>query len=385
MIDCAFFYKELTKRGIEFWTGVPDSLLKDFCAFLSDNFCDDKHIIAVNEGAAIALAAGHYLARGKPALVYMQNSGIGNAVNPLLSLISNEVYGIPLLLLIGWRGEPGFHDEPQHSTQGRLTLSLLDALEIPYCVLSQNEEDAQLQIDLAVSEIERTHGAYALVVRKGTFAANSGKGLANKENAIPLYKNVPSLTREEVIEAVTSAAREGEVFFSTTGMASRELWELREKHGEGHGRDFLVVGSMGHASSIALGFALARQDVSVCCLDGDGAALMHLGTIASIGAIGSRFLKHFRHIVLNNGAHDSVGGQPTIAPLISLAGIAVASGYASVRVVASKEELNAALLECKEGPAFIEVLVKKGARPDLSRPTVSAEENKKAFMQGVNP
>lgn len=371
MIRPQFFYELLKENGTGFFTGVPDSLLKSFCAYLTDTAGSKNHIIAANEGCAVGLAAGHYFATGRVPLVYMQNSGLGNTVNPLLSLADREVYSVPMLLVIGWRGEPNVHDEPQHIKQGRVTCSLLDAMEIPYCILSDEEAEAKLQLEKAYSHIKASSSPYAVVVRKGIF--DSYKLKTNE--AVPA-----EMSREEAIEKIILNAPSNACFVSTTGMASRELYELRDKHGQGHAKDFLTVGSMGHASQIALGIALTKEDKTVFCIDGDGAAIMHLGGLT---AIGSQRPKNMVHIVLNNGAHDSVGGQPTVGRKINLCAVAQACGYDKVVSVKTLEELQSRLKELctNSGSVFIEVLVSKGARADLGRPKSSPIENKKAFME----
>jgi phosphonopyruvate decarboxylase len=359
----------LTAAGVSFFTGVPDSLLKSFCAYLTDHAGEDRHIIAANEGGAVGLAAGFYLASGKIPLVYMQNSGIGNAVNPLLSLADSDVYRIPLILLIGWRGEPGVKDEAQHVKQGKVTLSLLEAMGIPYAVLTDNEAETEKQLAACFDYLKKESAPYALVVRKGYF------------DSYTLQKQEPSMgemTREAAIEEIIKLSDPNEIYFSTTGMASRELWELRERQGGDHGRDFLTVGSMGHASQIALGAALQKPDSRFTCLDGDGAAIMHLGSLAIIG---SRRPENFRHIVLNNGAHDSVGGQPTVGQKINLAAIARASGYAEAVSTATAEELRSVLEKKNKSPLFIEVKVRKGNRSNLGRPSSTPIENKEALMK----
>ena len=301
----------------------------------------------------------------------MQNSGLGNTVNPLLSLADREVYSVPMLLVIGWRGEPNVHDEPQHIKQGRVTCSLLDAMEIPYCILSDEEAEAKVQLEKAYSHIKASSSPYAVVVRKGIF--DSYKLKTNE--AVPA-----EMSREEAIEKIVLNAPSNACFVSTTGMASRELYDLRDKHGQGHAKDFLTVGSMGHASQMALGIALAKEDKTVFCIDGDGAAIMHLGGLT---AIGSQRPKNMMHIILNNGAHDSVGGQPTVGRKINLCAVAQACGYDKVVSVKTLEELQSRLKELctNSGSVFIEVLVSKGARADLGRPKSSPIENKKAFME----
>jgi phosphonopyruvate decarboxylase len=369
LITAEYFYSKLTEKGVGFFSGVPDSLLKDFCAYITDHAEKQNHIIAVNEGAAVGLACGYHLATGRIPLVYMQNSGIGNAVNPLLSLADNDVYRIPLVLVIGWRGEPGVHDEPQHIKQGKVTCSLLESMGIPYAVLENNDDGVNNQIETCFKTISETGSPYALVIRKDTFAQYT---LQKKEehNAV--------MTREEAIEEI--ASNRGGIIVSTTGMISRELYELRDKAGAGHARDFLTVGSMGHASSIALSIALQKPQLQVTCLDGDGAALMHMGSLA---AIGQQKPPNYCHIVLNNGAHDSVGGQPTIAPFIDIPAIARACGYTKVHQAKTKKELKKILAKKNEGLTFIEVKVKKGARKDLGRPKTTPQENKAAFMKFI--
>jgi phosphonopyruvate decarboxylase len=369
LIEAAYFYNKLVESGVGFFSGVPDSLLKDFCAYITDHTDTHNHIIAVNEGAAVALASGYHLATGRLALVYMQNSGIGNAVNPLLSLADNEVYCIPLVLVIGWRGEPGTHDEPQHIKQGKVTCSLLESMGIPYTVLEKNEDSVNSQIKSCFKTIVETGAPHAFVIRKDTFVPYTPQ---NKE------EHDAVMTREEAIEEI-AASRNG-IIVSTTGMISRELYELREKAGSGHERDFLTVGSMGHASSIALSIALQNQQLQVTCLDGDGAALMHMGALA---AIGTQKPRNYCHIILNNAAHDSVGGQPTIAPFIDIPAIVRACGYVHVYHAKTKEELKNILTEKHEGLTFIEVKVKKGARKDLERPKSTPIENKAALMKYI--
>lgn len=371
MIQPQFLYALLKANGTSFFTGVPDSLLKDFCAYLTDTVDTHHHIIAANEGCAIGLASGHYFATGTIPLVYMQNSGLGNTVNPVLSLADPAVYSVPLLLMIGWRGEPGGgHDEPQHSKQGKVTCALLEAMDIPYLILETDEEKAALQIVDSYKAIKERSAPFALVVRKATFAHYM---LRTNESV------AAEMTREQAIEQIIVHTPTNAVFVSTTGMASRELYELREKHGQKHDRDFLTVGSMGHASQIALGIALCKQDKKVICIDGDGAALMHLGGMSTIGTQKS---KNIVHIVLNNGAHDSVGGQPTVGRKVQLCAIAEGCGYEQAVCVNSQAGLAAALDAAivATAPVFIEILVTKGSRPDLGRPSSSPIENKKAFM-----
>lgn len=371
MIQPKDFIERLREGGVEFFAGVPDSLLKNLCAYITDNVSRENNIIAANEGGAVALAAGYHLATGKTGCVYMQNSGEGNAVNPLLSLMDADVYRMPLLLVIGWRGEPGVHDEPQHVKQGKVTLSLLDAMGIEYAVLDENWEG---QVDEALRVIRETNGIYALIVRKGTF------------EEYKLQNQVASewpLGREEAIQIVVDKLRDDDIVVSTTGMISRELFEYREAKHQGHAHDFLTVGSMGHASQIALGIALQKPNRRIMVFDGDGAAIMHLGNMAITA---SQAPKNYIHIVYNNGAHDSVGGQPTVGLEINLPQIGAAMGYKTVLNATNAEELNAALSQLDDcaKPALLQICVRKGNRKDLGRPTTTPQENKEALMAELN-
>ena len=376
MISPKFFYDTLASKGIDFYAGVPDSLLKNLCAYITDH-ADAKHnIIAANEGGAMGLAAGHYLATGQIPVVYMQNSGEGNIINPLASLTDKEVYNIPVLLVIGWRGKPGVHDEPQHVKQGKVTTGLLNVMGIDYTVLSKEEDKAAKQIEKAIEYMQQTKECYALVVEKDTFDEYK---LSSSDST--LHTSL-SLSREEAIQIVSATLGEKDVIVSTTGMISRELFEYRAAKNQGHERDFLTVGSMGHASQIALGIALEKPDRRVWCFDGDGASIMHMGSMAIVG---SKAPKNYVHVVFNNGAHDSVGGQPTVGLSIDLPAIAKAVGYKHVYSVDNKEELERLLTSCilpltPEGAAFIEVKVKKGNRKDLGRPTTTPIQNKEALM-----
>jgi len=369
MIDCGKFYQILKENGVDFFTGVPDSLLKSLCAYIADNTAPEKNIIAANEGGAIALAAGYHLATKKTGLVYMQNSGLGNAVNPLTSLSDKEVYGIPILLVIGWRGEPGVKDEPQHAKQGKITPDILKIIGIPYKILD-SDSDAEKIIKEATQYIQAKSSPYALLVRKDAF---------NHYELNKKHHDIYKLSREEAIRTVMGHINKKDVVVATTGHISRELFEYREKQKQGHGSDFLTVGSMGHASSIALGIALSKPDRRVFCLDGDGAVIMHMGSLAISGSITP---DNFIHIVLNNGAHDSVGGQPTTAFSISIPQIAKSCGYKKVFLAATKDDIKKKLLVLKsaKGPSLLEIRVKRGARRDLGRPTTTPEENKKTFM-----
>ena len=368
------FFNLLKEHNVNCYCGVPDSLLKDFCAYITDNTTAKEHTITANEGNAIALGAGHYLATGNPAVVYMQNSGLGNCVNPLLSLTDEEVYNIPLLLLIGWRGEPGVKDEPQHIKQGKVTEKLLETMGIKFEILPDDINKAKLLIDEAFTYMKQTQKVYAFIVKKGTF---------EKYSLVHKTQNNYELLREEAIEKIISSLNYKDIVVSTTGYISREVYETREKLGQGHKQDFLTVGSMGHTSSIAIGIAIEKPDRNVFCFDGDGAFLMHQGAII-VNA--SKKLKNFKHIVFNNEAHDSVGAQPTALGGICLDSIALNSGYTKTYKVSTKEELDNILPVFLKNNcnSFLEIKVKCGARSNLGRPKEKPCENKLLFMQNLN-
>lgn len=371
MLNPDFFIKTLEESQIVFFTGVPDSLLKNICAYIADNVLERNNIVAANEGGAMGLAVGYYLSTGKIPVVYMQNSGEGNIVNPLLSLTDADVYNIPVLLLIGWRGEPGIKDEPQHKKQGKVTLELLKAMGVKYAVLSKDEVEARGQIESAVAYMTATKEAFALVVRKDTFASY---------NLSSAGTSAFEMSRESAIKICADALEPDDIVVSTTGMISRELFEYRAHNNLGHHRDFLTVGAMGHASQIALGIALQKSSRKVFVFDGDGAAIMHMGAMAISASMQAN---NFYHIIFNNGAHDSVGGQPTIGFKIDFCRIAEACGYKRCFCVKTETELKTALAEfvSASGPVLLEVRVKKGNRADLGRPTKTPVENKEAFMK----
>ena len=371
MLRPEFFVNTLKEHSIDFYAGVPDSLLKNICAYITDNLPAEQNIIAANEGGAMGIAAGYHLATGKLPVVYMQNSGEGNIINPLASLTDKEVYNIPVLLVIGWRGRPGVKDEPQHVKQGKVTTGLLNVMGINYAILPKDEAEAAKQIKIAVEYMKATNECYALVIEKDTFDSYK---LQNVE------KNNLTISREEAIQKVTANIEDSACIVATTGMISRELFEARTAWNQGHERDFLTVGSMGHASQIALGISLQKPERKVYCFDGDGASLMHMGNMAITASMNC---KNYVHVVFNNGAHDSVGGQPTVGLKIDLCGVAKAVGYKATYSVDTMEQLEATLAEVKntEGPVLLQVCVKKGNRKDLGRPTTTPLQNKEALME----
>ena len=357
--------------GSKFYTGVPDSQLKPLCDYLMNHYGIDQkhHIIAANEGNCTALAAGYHLATRKIPVVYMQNSGEGNIINPVASLLSDKVYAIPMIFVIGWRGEPGVADEPQHIFQGEVTLKLLKDMDIAYSVIGEETTKEEFhKIRREFDNILNRGKSIAFIIRKGALSYD----------VPPCYENENSIKREDAIRHILEASGANPII-STTGKASRELFELREAAGVGHQYDFLTVGSMGHSSSIALGVALNQPTKKVWCIDGDGAALMHMGAMALIGA---NKPKNLVHIIINNSAHETVGGMPTVAGQIDLITIAKGCGYPNAVQVTSLNELDKELSVAKERMelTMIEVLCSIGARANLGRPTTTPQENKKGFM-----
>ncbi len=370
-IKPADFFKKLTSHGVEFFTGVPDSLLKEFCLCIDDSIVGDKHIIAANEGNAVALAAGYYLAQKSIPLVYMQNSGLGNAINPLLSLCDSDVYSIPLLVLVGWRGEPGVKDEPQHTKQGKVQLELLKALDIPYKIISQNDNQFAMQISNGVEIAKTENRPVVFLIKKGTF----------EKYTTEIEKSpIQCMKREEALEIILRNLDDNTIVVSTTGKTSREIFEIREKNDQSHEQDFLTVGSMGHCSAIALGIALAKPHRQVVCIDGDGAMLMHLGSLTSIAILKP---KNFRHILMNNEVHESVGGQKTAAKELDMTAIVNSLGSSKLFNAETPADLEQKFIDFVScpGPSFLEVKIQSGSRDNLGRPTIKPVDNKENFMK----
>ena len=369
-IKPADFFKKLTSHGVEFFTGVPDSLLKESCLCIDDFIPKDKHIITANEGNAIALAAGYYLAQKSIPLVYMQNSGLGNAVNPLLSLCDPEVYAIPMVVVIGWRGEPGVKDEPQHVKQGKVQIELLETMNIPYEIISKDDGQIESKISKIIKLAEDENRPAVLLIKKGTF---------EKYSEVIQEPDNQRIKREDALTIVLENLDDRDIIVATTGKTSREIFEIREKMGQSHHQDFLTVGSMGHCSSIALGIALAKPQREVVCIDGDGAMLMHLGSLTSIASLKP---KNFRHILMNNEVHESVGGQDTAAKSIDLAAIVEAMGITEIYKAETASDLKIQFPDFKTcvGPSFLEVKIRPGSREDLGRPTIEPADNKNDFM-----
>lgn len=389
-LEPEYFVKALKRRGTTSFFGVPDSLLKGFSSYVADHSSPADHVIAANEGNAIAMAAGHYLATGTVPCVYMQSSGVGNTVNPILSMLHREVHCIPCLMVVGWHGQPLVDTgaDPGHMAQGKLTEHCLTAMDVPYSILGESE-DVCCSLDTALDKAYYHFGndgtPYAILVENNTIAIYQQKSGGEGVQGL-------TMTREQALEQILRQLNDRDIVVSTTGEISRELFAIRQRMGVGHDRDFLTAGAMGHCSAVAVGVALAQPDRQVVCIDGDGSAVMHMGALAVNGGIaavknvhsGHGSLRNFKHIVLNNGAHDSEGGQPTAGFDVSLTGIARASAYFVVREDAAIEvgDLVNALSELRacDGPAFLEVFVKRGARPDLARPGIAPRGNRDAFM-----
>ena len=364
MIDPQKFYNTLTENNFKFFTGVPDSLLKELCMCITDN-AEDNHIISANEGNALAIACGYNIATSDYAVVYMQNSGLGNIVNPLLSLADEKVYKIPMLLIIGYRGEPKIKDEPQHITQGELTLPLLETLCIKYFILN---DDYNNQIKACLDYIKENQKPVALVVRNNTFSVYKNQIKSNNRN---------QLSREEVLEMIIKNLSDNDFIVSTTGKTSREIFEIREKNNQGHANDFLTVGSMGHTSSLALGISIFSKR-NIFCIDGDGSFIMHMGGLA---VAVQNCKDNFKYIIINNGCHESVGGQPTISNNIDIPAILKGFGFEKVFNIYSKEELENVIPVLKNnGKTAVIVNTNDKSRKNLGRPTTSPQFNKEEFQ-----
>jgi len=368
MINSRAFYTKLKEFDVGLFAGVPDSLLKDLCAYIEDHAGVGEHVITANEGNAVAIAAGYHLTTGSLAAVYMQNSGLGNAINPLTSIADSKVYKIPMVLIVGWRGEPGVKDEPLHVKQGEITQQQLNILGIPHWILDK-DSDLDVTLEAAMQELKRTGAPIAILVRNGTFTRYESQRKPD---------SISQMRREDALRCLLSLIGDALVI-STTGKTSRELFELRAEHG-GIQRDFLSVGAMGHTASIALGAALGNPHKQIVCIDGDGSVLMHMGALPIIGDLAP---KNLVHVLLNNAAHESVGGQPTVGGKIDFKSIALASGYKDYKVASDAVGITAAwrAIQKQPGPVFLEIKIAIGSRDDLGRPTSTPQENKRAFMQ----
>ena len=372
MLSCENLFGIFKNNDINFFTGVPDSTFKDWMKFLVDEH-DGRltNIIACNECEAIAVAAGYNLATGKIGVAYMQNAGEGKTVNPLTSLCDKEVYSIPMLLMIGWRGEPGIVDEPQHVKMGRITIPLLETLEVPYQILPDTAEETEKVIVKMKEKAEKIQGPVAIIMKKG---------LLEKYEAKTQIKTDHEMKREDAVKVIVDNLEGSEVVVSTTGKTSRELFEYREELGQDHSKDFLTVGSMGCCGSIGNSIALQKPYKKVFVFDGDGAVLMQMGALSTIGYYRA---KNLYHIVFDNEAHDSTGGQPTVSSSVEFDKVALACGYKAAKTIETKADLEEEIKKMKssEGPRMLVVKVNKGSRKDLGRPTTTPIQNKEAFMR----
>lgn len=375
MISPKHFFDTLTKNGFHDYVGVPDSLLKNFCSYITDHA--SSHIISTNEGSALAYASGQYLKNNYPSVVYLQNSGFGNLINPLLSLNDEKVYSIPALLIIGWRGEPGVSDEPQHIKQGEIMIQLLNSLNLDYCVMDSNSSATDI-VQMAANYLKDKKKPFAILVKKNTFSSYVCK------SQVSFIKNFDSLPlREEILDALIKNIDNKSLFITTTGYCSREIYELRETLNQSHSRDFMTVGSMGHVLSIAHGICSKEKNKKVFCIDGDGSLLMHMGALSLNHILKP---KNLFHILINNGSHDSVGGQDTNAFSVDFARLSKALGYKQYFSSISIQDINdqAPDIICAEGPIFWEILSKKGSRENLGRPKSTPKENLKEFIDNIN-
>jgi len=374
-MKASFFLQEIKKIGIHTIAGVPDSTLKQFCdAVQLDGGKRFHHYVTANEGAAVGLATGEYLATKHPSLVYLQNSGLGNIINPLASIANQEVYGIPMLFVVGWRGEPGKKDEPQHVYQGKVTCKTLEVMDVPYSVIDDTTTEDETRAILAdAKKILDENRQYAVIVKKGTF---------EKESEF-VWENGYELVREQALRIILEQLYNDSFIVSTTGKISRELYEQSDALYGNHERLFMTVGGMGHASMIAFGMAQADPSKQIVCVDGDGAVMMHMGALALIA---KQAPKNLLHIVINNAAHESVGAMPTGFSGQTYAQIAKACGYKNTDTVQTEDELKEVIADVRNrnGLSMIEVLVSLGARADLGRPKESARENRIHFMNAYH-
>jgi phosphonopyruvate decarboxylase len=373
MVNQRYLFESLKNLGIDFFAGVPDSLLNNFCLYMVENIPDGQHVMAANEGNAIAIAAGHYMATGNIPLVYMQNSGIGNATNPLLSLTHDSVYGIPMILVIGWRGDPAFNDHAQHKKQGELTPVLMKDMDIPYEILD-DENTVVEKFTWAIDKAKEISAPVALIAKKAILTEKVKK---------QEYPESKLMNREEAVSAVVDVLGEDAIYLGTTGRATREVHEQLKEHGVGEGHEWQNVGSMGHVSSVGLGIALAKPEQKVVVFDGDAAAVMHMGALAT----NCRYKAgNLIHIVLNNGVNESVGGQPSAGYVVNLTEVAAACGYRTPgHAVETREELQAIMKNYKNGemPLFLDVHVRQGIRSDMPKLSIDHKAQKDALMKNL--
>ncbi len=365
----------LEKNGIDFFTGVPDSTLKDFCFYLEDYLPKSNHIITANEGNAIGIASGHFLATGRIPLVYMQNSGFGNAINPLTSFADKSVFSIPLIIMMGWRGEPGKKDAIQHKKDGEIQINILESLDIPYTIISNESKLLEKEINEIVISATIENKPHIILVRRGFFQTYT------KTSNSVIYAS--EISREDAILEIIKLLDKEDILISTTGKVSRELFELRKSLNHNTENDLRVIGSMGHVSSIALGISLRIPNRQVYCLDGDGSLIMHMGVLSTIGKYSN---DNFKHILLNNYSHDSVGGQESSSDVIDYSLLSKSMSYKNFFQISFKKKFAKTfkIFKNSEGPSFLEIIVSQGSRANLSRPNSTPLDNKRQFMHFLN-
>ena len=380
MIDAAHFVEAARRYGFEWYSGVPCSFLTPFINYVLQD-ASLNYLPAANEGDAVASIAGVTLG-GRRGVAMMQNSGLGNAVSPLTSL--TWTFRLPQLLIVTWRGQPGVADEPQHELMGRITPQVLDSMEIPWEVFPSAPSDIAGALERASMHLDDTGRPYALLMRKGTVRAQPlelqytpprpGTGRVVSDRS-----STARPRRRDILERVLAATSvDSDVIVATTGFTGRELYSIDDRPNH-----LYMVGSMGCASSLGLGLALARPDLRVVVIDGDGAALMRMGAFATLGGLGPPNLVH---LVLDNGVHDSTGGQATVSPRISFAGVAAACGYGRALEgddAGIVDQALAATTSC-DRPVFGHIVIEPGIAQDLPRPTVTPVEVKERLMKQIS-
>ncbi len=355
MINPIKFIEFFKRNKISFFTGVPDSTLKNFTYLLNKEF--KNHYPVYNEGSAISLAIGYHLSKKNIACVYLQNSGLSNAINPLISIAHKKVYSIPLLILIGWRGSPkGPPDEPQHHVKGKITKDILKLLDIKTIVL--NDENDFSKLKKLINFSKNNNRAVACLIKNNTFK-NVNLTFKKKHKKSKIY-------RKEVLDELLKQIKKKTKIISTTGFTSREIYQLRKEKNYQNGKDFYMVGGMGHAGMVSLGVAINEKN-QIICLDGDGSILMHMGSLKTQGLFGR---KNFKHILLNNNCHESVGEQDTFAEGTNFPKLCKMLGYKNVFEISYKKDLKKKLNSFlkSNGPSFLEIKIRTGTLKNLIRP-----------------
>jgi phosphonopyruvate decarboxylase len=389
MLEARDFVEAARARGFQWYAGVPCSYLTPFINYvLQDSSL--RYVSMANEGDAVALVAGVTLGgdgHGGPGrgIAMMQNSGLGNAVSPLTSL--TWTFGLPQLLIVTWRGQPGVPDEPQHALMGPITPSMLDTMQIAWELFPTEVAQLPAVLERALQHMDATGRPYALLMQKGSVAttqlhAASPLTVAQGPATRVVVRRSPIAAAERpsreaaLREIVADTAAGKTVLLASTGFCGRELYAIADR-----ANHLYMVGSMGCVTPLALGLALARPDLKVIALDGDGAALMRLGAFATVGASAPR---NFWHLLLDNSAHESTGGQATVSATVAFADVAAACGYRSCLDTDAVEQL-APWLNLADGPHFARLLTRTGTPKDLPRPQVTPVQVRERFMQHIRP